>query len=271
MNFSNFAILIFIPIVSCKLWEQNFSWISNFEEETLAGRPLRDYKGQDPYSNRLLASIEKVSSIGQPLSLRCESVTKRYENCFWTSPSGIIFDVNEPPLGISTIIDDGYVCQIQIDSVSNEDLGNWVCNVELEGEEQYQEAVLTATQRALVPSVRLPTHAIPERYVLHMTPFIIEDNFTIEGHVGIHFKVNDYADGITVHIRDIIIYENLVSLVNIETNENVLINGHSYDAEREFYTPKTYVEAGQNYILNIPFQAILNDGLVGFYRSTYKR
>ena len=50
-------------------------------------------------------------------------------------------------------------------------------------------------------NVRLPTHAIPEKYVIHLTPFIIPDNFTIEGHVSIDIDVNKDANNITLHIK----------------------------------------------------------------------
>ena len=69
------------------------------------------------------------------------------------------------------------------------------------GVDQYQEAYLTATETVPVTDVRLPTHAIPEKYVIHLTPFIIPDNFTIEGHVSIDIDVNEDANNITLHIK----------------------------------------------------------------------
>ena len=69
------------------------------------------------------------------------------------------------------------------------------------GVDQYQEAYLTATETVPVTDVRLPTHAIPEKYVIHLTPFIIPDNFTIEGHVSIDIDVNKDANNITLHIK----------------------------------------------------------------------
>ena len=61
-------------------------------------------------------------------------------------------------------------------------LPNIIMNLYIfEGVKQYQEVFLTATETVPVTDVRLPTHAIPEKYVIHLTPFIIPDNFTIEG------------------------------------------------------------------------------------------
>ena len=67
--------------------------------------------------------------------------------------------------------------------------------------DQYQEAYLTATETVPVTDVRLPSHAIPEKYVIHLTPFIIPDNFTIEGHVSIDIDVHEDANNITLHIK----------------------------------------------------------------------
>ena len=67
--------------------------------------------------------------------------------------------------------------------------------------DQYQEAYLTATETVPVTDVRLPSHAIPEKYVIHLTPFIIPDNFTIEGHVSIDINVHEDANNITLHIK----------------------------------------------------------------------
>jgi hypothetical protein len=49
----------------------------------------------------------------------------------------------------------------------------------------YMEAFFTATTAIRVSDVRLPRHVLPERYVVHLTPFIAEGNFTIEGLVDI--------------------------------------------------------------------------------------
>ena len=151
------------------------------QENLKLGRPLRDYRGLSPISNKLKADIEKVTKLGQSVSLRCMSLTKPLEKCSWRDPLGFEFDANQPPVGITTLINDEQTCQIQIDSITEHQLGKWTCKIELADENQFQEATLTATLDILVRDVRLPVHAKPEIYVLHLTPFIIADNYTIEG------------------------------------------------------------------------------------------
>ena len=145
-------------------------------------------------------------------------------------------------------------------------------SIELEGVDQYQEAFLTATETVPVTDVRLPTHALPEKYVIHLTPFIIPNNFTIEGHVSIDINVLMDANNITLHIKEIQIFENMVTLTSLNQNDTLVsIKGHGYDKDREFYIVKADVKAGDKYRLNIGFLGILNDDLAGFYRSSYKR
>ena len=131
-------------------------------------------------------------------------------------------------------------------------------------------------------NVRLPTNIHPEQYKVgspharlsqnphqvHLIPFIIEDNFTIAGHVEISlnvglgenlefkfFKVSEPSDNITLHLHDIIVHEKDVtvqvmirqtrfcikwqiyyfSLSKTDTGEMLEIVGHGYDEERQFY------------------------------------
>ena len=152
------------------------------EEVEQSGRPLRDYDVQ-PVSNKLVANIERVSAIGQPLAMRCTAPKdKKMTKCTWTSPNGKIFST-------ASDIDNGKICQIQLASLSEEQLGLWRCRVHLEGENQYQEAFVTATQTLPVQDVRLPRHAAPDTYNIYLTPFLIPDNFTIEGSVEIFVDI----------------------------------------------------------------------------------
>ena len=131
-------------------------------------------------------------------------------------------------------------------------------------------------------NVRLPTNIHPEQYKVgspharlsqnphqvHLIPFIVEDNFTIAGHVEISlnvglgenlefkfFKVSEPSDNITLHLHDIIVHEKDVtvqvmirqtrfcikwqiyyfSLSKTDTGEMLEIVGHGYDEERQFY------------------------------------
>ena len=94
------------------------------------GRPLRDYKGAIPISNQLKADIERISSIGQPLTMKCTSELKNIQKCTWTHEvSGTSFDINSPPNGIQAITNDQHICHIQIDSLNQNQLGKWSCKI----------------------------------------------------------------------------------------------------------------------------------------------
>ena len=235
------------------------------------GRPLRDYKGLKPMSNWLKSNIKAVSEIGQPLAMKCTSEQNIIEKCTWTTPQGSSFDHGSIPEGITYLMDDDHTCQIEIESLSKDQLGKWSCTVQLKGQDQYQMAFMTATEVVPVTDVRLPTHAFPENYVIHLTPFIIPENFTIEGHVRINIKVIEDADNITLHIKEIDVYENMVTLTKLSDETDVKIEGHGYDLDRDFYIVKAKVKAAESYRLEITFLGDLNDDLAGLYRSTYLR
>ena len=74
----------------------------------------------------------------------------------------------------------------------------------------------------MTEGIRLPTYTIPQNYVIHLTPFIIENNFTIEGHVDIEVDILKDANDITLHINGIEIYENMVEVLD-ETRYGLLI------------------------------------------------
>ena len=243
--------------------------IRNDAAKSETGRPLRDYKGMVPKSNRLETTMERVSSIGQPFAMKCSSKSP-IKSCIWTTPDLQKFDAKSPILGIQTIMYDDNNCHIQINSLAKSQLGTWSCRVDLEGEDQYQEAFLTATESLPVTEgIRLPNSVIPESYVIHLTPFIIQDNYTIEGHVDIIMDVKSNSESISLHIKDITIYENMVELFDETTKESIKVKGHGYDVERELYVVKASVTAGHRYKLSIGYLANLNNDLAGFYRSTY--
>ena len=95
---------------------------------------------------RLTTNMERVSKIGQPLAMKCSSSEKTMKSCKWTTPNKTTFDSKSPIEGVTAILNDDHNCHIQINSLSKEQLGKWSCRVELEGENQYQEAILTATE-----------------------------------------------------------------------------------------------------------------------------
>ena len=89
--------------------------------------------------------------------------------------------MKELPLGYTSVIDNDKTCHLMINNLSEEQLGKWSCTVKQKGQNQYQQAFMTATEVLPVTDVRLPIHIVPETYVIHLTPFIIQGNYTIEG------------------------------------------------------------------------------------------
>ena len=79
--------------------------------------------------------------------------------------------------------------------------------------------------------------ARPINYTLHLIPFIIPDNFTIAGHVGISINVSAPTDNITLHIYDMTVHEGEV-VVSGPDGAGLQVAGHGYDAARQFYIVK---------------------------------
>ena len=156
-------------------------YISARAEKVSEGRPLRNYD-KVPQNNKLKTNIERVSKLGQPLAMKCSSEIP-IESCQWQSPEGQSFSMRDLPQGYKSIIDNEKTCHIMIEKLETAQLGKWSCIVRQKGQKQYQQAYMTATEVVPVTDVRLPTHADPESYVIHLTPFIIEGNYSIEGNL----------------------------------------------------------------------------------------
>ena len=152
---------------------------SNVRQEPEQGRPLRTYD-ETPQNHKLQTNIERVSKLGLPLAMKCTSDLP-IESCHWTTPSGETMDMKRLPKGYTSVIDNEKTCHMMIESLSKEQLGKWSCIVKQKGSEQYQQAFMTATEVVPVTDVRLPVHVVPEVYIIHLTPFIFEGNYTIEG------------------------------------------------------------------------------------------
>eukprot|EP00095_Tigriopus_kingsejongensis_P003865 maker-scaffold1168_size57759-snap-gene-0.7 protein:Tk03865 transcript:maker-scaffold1168_size57759-snap-gene-0.7-mRNA-1 annotation:"aminopeptidase n" len=122
-----------------------------------------------------------------------------------------------------------------------------------------------------VEDVLLPTHMIPFKYKVQLVPFIIPDNYTIKGYTEIHMMCQESASNVTVHINNLNITQDLVSLKDHQ-GQDIQITGHKYDKEREFYIIELGHDLvpGTNYTMSVHFVAELADGLNGFYRSTYQ-
>ena len=194
-------------------------------------------------SNKLVSHIDQVKNIGDPMNMYCNldpQSTKDMMYCRWTQPNekgeivikedGKFIDTALP--GIEIDKSNPNSCNITVQQTKDSDLGVWKCFVELNDSKQFQESWLTATTDGLVDDIRLPRHLIPEEYNVQLTPFIMKDNFTINGHVEILLSVANVLDAIsniTLNIRNIDIMEDSVTVDGYD------IIGHGYDEAREFY------------------------------------
>jgi hypothetical protein len=66
--------------------------------------------------------------------------------------------------------------------------GEWKCKIRPADGSHYQEGTinLLTSEQGFVRDMRLPHHVIPQTYNLSLTPFIIPDNYTIQGSITIN-------------------------------------------------------------------------------------
>jgi hypothetical protein len=57
---------------------------------------------------------------------------------------------------------------------------------------------------------------VPTRYSLSLIPFIIPDNFSLEGEVDIQVEVLEPTNNITLHIKDLTIWERDVYITSLD-------------------------------------------------------
>ena len=120
---------------------------------------------------------------------------------------------------------------------------------------------------------RLPTDVIPESYELYLKPYINEDDldgthrrFTFDGRVTIRLSCKKATNRITLHYLNI-----TVNSVSISENGEDIFDGWVAEDEYQFLHVdlKRELLVGEEYDLFIDYLGELNDGLTGFYRSSY--
>ncbi|XP_027211488.2 aminopeptidase N [Penaeus vannamei] len=133
----------------------------------------------------------------------------------------------------------------------------------------------TTTTTTMAPkekvNVRLPRSLKPMRYLVKLQP-LINGNFSILGYVEVEMEVLEPTSNITLHIADIITYNDTVKLKGMGNASAPGIKMHEYDNYREFYIAHLdkELQQGEKYVLSMEFLGYLNDQLRGFYRSSYK-
>lgn len=169
--------------------------------------------------------------------------------------------------GISTNTTSGEFCHIQIINLEEEQFGDWTCQLELGNGLSYQRSTLAVTDKLRISDVRLPGDLKPTYYKLSLIPFLIPDNFTIDGHVDIDLDVVEETSTIKIHAKEITIFEESVAIDGETSN----IIGFGNDLAREFFIIhlNSPLQKGSTPKLSMDFVGDLNDKLVGFYRSKY--
>lgn len=120
--------------------------------------------------------------------------------------------------------------------------------------------------------MRLPGAVRPHSYVVSLIPFIWAGNFTFDGSADLVLNVTEPTKNITLHASQLEIRSTKLSpIAPVSDGTSINIASSKIDYEREFYVIylKDDLQAGQ-YLLSMKFSGILNDGLQGFYRSSYK-
>ena len=87
----------------------------------------------------------------------------------------------------------GRVCGLTIQTLAQADLGEWQCKIRPPDGQRYQLGVvaLLTSEQGFVRDMRLPRHVIPTAYNLTLTPFIVPDNYTIQGSVTIDAVIRE--------------------------------------------------------------------------------
>ncbi|CAI2169026.1 4397_t:CDS:10 [Funneliformis geosporum] len=116
----------------------------------------------------------------------------------------------------------------------------------------------------------LPTNVRPTHYTLTLTPDLV--NFTFTGSEVINININENTKVITLHANEIEIKSAKLVNLDLKTSQGCEAENISYNSQKETATltfPQEF-SSGASASLYIEFTGILNDKMVGFYRSSYK-
>ena len=162
-------------------------------------------------------------------------------------------------------------CFLTINKLKAPNMGTWICRIFHSASPIFQEAHFTATSDGKSRQMRLPKLIQPIKYSIFLTPFIIEDNFTIQGHVDIDILITQKeVKTIILHSQDQKIYENTVKVIGSD-KQNFEVLGFGYERTTNFF----YIHLAKDLPVNgsvklsIDYLGYLNSELNGFYRSAY--
>ncbi|KAJ1943845.1 hypothetical protein GGF37_002466 [Kickxella alabastrina] len=127
----------------------------------------------------------------------------------------------------------------------------------------------SASHNAIEERELLPTNVSPIHYDLHLAPDL--DALTYTGEVHIKVRINEATDNIVLHSNELEIKE--ASLTSTALQSGASISASSITLKKDDETAHlAFAQAlpnGSEATLSLKFSGILNDLMVGFYRSKY--
>ncbi|CAH1985341.1 unnamed protein product [Acanthoscelides obtectus] len=125
-----------------------------------------------------------------------------------------------------------------------------------------------------VNAYRLQKDVRPEHYKLEIISYLGEkDNFNFDGKVWIDTSCVKPTSNITLHSKDLTIKEGEINIKDVSSNDSKTqkISKINYDKENDFLIILLTepLKEDHKYEIYIPFSGKLDDGLAGFYRSSY--
>ncbi|KAG5878428.1 hypothetical protein JTB14_026301 [Gonioctena quinquepunctata] len=125
----------------------------------------------------------------------------------------------------------------------------------------------------VVNGYRLPKDVIPEHYKLEIISYLGEkDNFNFDGKVWIQTKCFYPTRNITLHSKDLEIKGDITLRdMSCKASKAIKITKVDFEKDNDFLTILLADELLENhkYEIVIAFRGKLDDGLAGFYRSSY--
>ncbi|CAI2170148.1 17754_t:CDS:10 [Funneliformis geosporum] len=116
----------------------------------------------------------------------------------------------------------------------------------------------------------LPTNVRPTHYTLTLTPDMV--NFTFIGSETVNINISENTKIITLHVNEIEINSAKIINLDLKTSKSCEATNINYDTQKETVTltfPQEF-SSGTTASLHIEYNGILNDKMVGFYRSSYE-
>nr|CAI5820674.1 unnamed protein product [Callosobruchus analis] len=137
-----------------------------------------------------------------------------------------------------------------------------------------KEALTLLTCLLTTSAYRLHRDVAPEHYKLEIISYLGEkDNFDFDGQVWIDISCVRSTNNITLHSKDLSIPEGEVNVKDISSNDSKTqkINKIEYDKGNDFLIILLTepLKEDHKYQIHIRFKGKLDDGLAGFYRSSY--